>query len=256
MVEPLLHSILSQQLPQGITIDRIVGYGSYFWGGYCPNTSDIDLAVILCRTDGERISKSDLADACVLIDSSCMVVDIFEIETYRNLTTTMYGKILGRGINLYRNADTSAIRDAAATKALPYEIARGKWVQTCRTDARTLLADSFNDAKLLAGPPSRIFRVAASAQTAVVLMLWSRLYEADIDPSDKSVRWDIEKLLTIAAESRPSLSSLVRYAKRLPSKPIAEMINFSDNRTTRRILQIAHCLLADVERSSSRHSCQ
>jgi hypothetical protein len=256
LVELQLHNVLSLQLPQGITIDRIVGYGSYFWGGYCMNTSDIDLAVILCRTNGERISKSELADACALIDTSCLVVDIYEIETYRHLTTMMYGKILGRGVILYSSQETSEIRNAAVTMALPYAFARDKWMQKCRTDARTLLADAFNDAKLLGGPPSRIFRVAASAQTAVVLMLWSILYEADIDPSDKAMRWNIEKLLTHAAESRPSLSSLVRYAKMLPPEPIADMNNFCDNRNTRRILRIAHCLLADVERSSSRHSCE
>lgn len=256
MVEPQLHNILSLQLPQGITIDRIVGYGSYFWGGYSPKISDIDLAVILCRTDGTRLNELQLADACALIDASCLVVDIFEIETYRHLMTMMYGKILGRGEVLYCNAETSEIRDAAATMALPYAIARDKWVQKCRADARALLADVFNDAHLLGGPPSRIFRVAASAQTAVVLMLWSRLYEADIDPSDKAMRWNIEQLLTTAAASRPSLSSLIRYAKRLPSKPIAEIINFSDNRNTRRILRIACCLLADVERAPYRHSCE
>ena len=252
MIQTLVSRILSLHLPAGIAVDRIVGYGSYFWGGYCPGTSDIDLAVIMCRMDGQRLSANDINDIRTLLDASCLVVDHIEIETYRRMPISIYGKILGCGVVLYANDETQDIRDTAAALALPYASARDRWVRKCREDARALLADVMSDEQLLRGPPSRIFRVAADAQRAALLMLWSVLYEADIDPSDKSVRWDLGKLIKMAATLRPKLSSLIRYAKGLPSEPIAKIIGYCNNRETRRIVRIAKCLLAMIDLTDPR----
>jgi hypothetical protein len=153
VIQTLVSRTLSMQLPAGVAIDRIVGYGSYYWGGYCPDISDIDLAVIVCRMDSQRPSENDLAEIRHQADASCLVVYVFEIETYRHLNISIYGKILERGVVLYTNAETQEIRDAAAATALPYAIARDQWVKKCRQDAQALLTDVISDEELLRGPP-------------------------------------------------------------------------------------------------------
>jgi hypothetical protein len=246
LTRKLVSEILSHCLPAGLAIDRIIGYGSYFWGGYCPDTSDIDLTVIVCRTDGRPVSENELACICAPVEASCLVIDVFEIESYRNLMSVMYGKLLGNGIVLYANDETREIREAAKALAMPYLVARDIYAGKCHANARLLMTEVINDVKFLRGPPSRIFRVAAAAQTAAMLMLWSVLYEADIDPSDKTIRWDFHKLLTVAAALRPELTSLIRYAKGLPSESIAKEIGYCNNSETRRIVRIALCLMQRI----------
>jgi hypothetical protein len=159
----------------------------------------------------------------------------------------MYGKILTRGAVLFSNEMTSTLRDKTANSALPYCSARDQWIQKCRTNGRAILADVFSDEKILRKNPSRLHTLAASAQTAVVIILWSILYEYDIDPSNKSLRWDIEKLMTIAAVFRPDLKVLIRYTKGLPTDTIKNCAQYCDNRETLRLLNIAHSLHAEIE---------
>jgi hypothetical protein len=246
-IPSMVSEIQSVRLPSGIELDRVIGYGSYWWGDYLPESSDVDIAVLFCRTDGGALSKDHLVGLKHSFDSPYLVIDLLEIETYRHLSTMMYGKILTRGAVLFSNETTSTLRDKTANSALPYCSARDQWIQKCRTNGRAILADVFSDEKILRKNPSRLHTLAASAQTAVVIILWSILYEYDIDPSNKSLRWDIEKLMTIAAVFRPDLKVLIQYTKGLPTDTIKNCAQYCDNRETLRLLNIAHSLHAKIE---------
>lgn len=184
-------------------------YGSYFWGGHEPGVSDIDASVLVARIDGERLNGAEKHEARISLPSGLYVGDIYKIERYRNLTHTMPGKLLARGIVLYENEDTAVVREQARCAALPYLEARVEWVATWREREADMLRRA-NESASLPKPLRNLLalRIASNSQCACVFALWSVLYANDSDASNKAIRWDCGKLLTIASVLYPNSSPL------------------------------------------------
>lgn len=217
-----------------IVLDRIIGYGSYWWGGYLPGESDIDITVIVTRVDGAPVDPADIRAIeagllkCDL--AAPFVSDLFAIERRRAATTGMHGKILARGVLLFANADAEPLRCRAMAEALPYPAAREELVAERRRYAARLLAIAIRARECIDPDPMYLpyacKHVIEEAQAAAVFGLWAALYASDIDPSPKALRWNAGRLAMIAAMFDPMLARIVPVAKRLPNVRI--FMNESD----------------------------
>ena len=209
----------------GVVLDRVIGYGSYFWGNHVENESDIDIAVILASRDdawpaNTGIVRNNLGARRNLIDDF-YVVDLFEIEKHRAVTTSMNGKILARGVPLYVNPGTRKLRERAIAKAPPYTVARDNLVTDRKRIATQMLGIALTARNKIHDrtrrDKSHLYRLGIQeAQAAAVFALWANLYAHDTDPSPKALRWDAGRLAMIAAMFTPELNKIIPAAKRIP----------------------------------------
>lgn len=243
VIKAWVAELLAVQLPAGVLIDRIIGYGSFWWGGYREAESDIDIAVILCRLDGLQCSDIDKYNTFFNVTHACLVVDVLEIERYRNLTTVLFGKIIARGALLYCADATESIRKNAAENALPYAVARGQWVAKCRREAGQVLQELHEAMRLLTPLRAHARVIASSAQFAAVLLLWSVLIEFDMDPSDKRIRWNVAKLTVMAVEQMPELEPLVNYVRGVADGAIRDRYEYDDYGEAKRLLRLSRELM-------------
>jgi hypothetical protein len=246
--------ILSTTLPENVIIDRVIGYGSYFWGGYEEGTSDIDICVLLTHPDGCALLAGELLQAKRALPGALYVEDVTKFERLRTLTHTMPGKVLARGIVLYENATATPAREQARASALSYIEARAEWVSTWRERAELMLWRAIAAKERPARNVYRKIRnqeVGSTAQAACVFALWSVLYANDIDASPKSIRWDTAKLLAIAAVFEPQLKPLSARAKRLTSAHIFYLTQYENIAEATRFLALAESIFNVLNLSTS-----
>ena len=214
----------------GLMLDRIIGYGSYFWGGYVEGSSNIDIAAIVTHESGRDLTQDEIMSFRLNIEPtgianvpglSALVIDLFEIEQRRTVTISMHGKILTRGTTLFQNPDTDPLRRLAAASAPSYLVARDTLVAERRRYAAQMLyiaCSLFSNHQHLSRQAQLHLHkyVVEESQAAAVFALWAELYAQDVDPSPKELRWNAGRLMTIAAMFDPALEKLVPIARQLP----------------------------------------
>lgn len=195
------------------TIDRIVLHGSAVTGGW-HDDSDIDIAILL----GEiRLPCYETTGNCEkALEEFDPRLEIAFIETSRvkreaAFLLGFHSRLLHTGECLYANPKSSldnkpALGYAAARKAHSERLmaaATGMHLQKCLT--ATSMEFEHVDVCLL-------------AHMAAAFMLKGWLSMHDIDYRPKSVRWHVDRLLTLAIWIDPSLQRLQSAAAALPSR--------------------------------------
>lgn len=202
-------------------VDRVIGYGSFFWGGYDHAHSDIDIAVVLAKQADVDHPEGIVHDPDTVpwlslrgmnnLSVGLHSLDIVNLERNRKITHAMPGKICARGIDLFTNPATAALRqhvqDLFANE--PYVMARERYADIWILRAKSCLARMEFEIQTLA--LQRTYgALQSNAQAAAVFALWSVLYRHDVDPSPKALRWNAGRLATIAAMFRPELQAITR----------------------------------------------
>jgi predicted nucleotidyltransferase len=227
-----IQAVLEDKHPMTV-LDRVIGYGSYFWGDYIEGQSDIDVAVVV--TSGGLAYGNVVKPVTWAIDVSLAVIDgvnfhvmtAESLEADRALTHTMRGKVLARGDVLYANPRTRSLRtrlQKAASK-VPYVDVRARYVLMWTKHAQRFV-NTLNNAyseEAMAGASDLlvdVYRrcVVPEAQAATVFSLWSVLYENEIDASPKAIRWNAGRLATIASMFRPELAELIPSMSTFPNE--------------------------------------
>jgi predicted nucleotidyltransferase len=217
-----IQAVLEAKHPM-TTVDRVIGYGSYFWGGYIDGESDIDVAVVV-TSDGIDPSTWAIDMSLAAIDEvNVHIMTAESLEADRALAHTMRGKVLARGDVLYVNPKTRALRarlQKAASK-VPYVDVNTRYVDMWITQAQRCVNAAFfmyseDDSFGLQDTLAQC--TMSDAQAATVFALWSVLYDNEIDASPKAIRWNAGRLATIASMFRPELAELIPAASMLPTE--------------------------------------
>jgi hypothetical protein len=240
----------------GWVVDRVIGYGSYFWGGFDPGRSDIDVAVLLMQTSPEADFPRLFWLPDLDHDVNFYVLRCDEIERNRKLTHAMPGKVLARGVTLYENDNTATYREQLSEQYATetYAQAKARYANVWLTRAQELLERAERSLQM---PVVRarygcvIHRdTISSAQAAAVFALWSLLYRADIDPSPHALRWNAPRLLAIASMFYPDLGLKPSVAKPIPTEHVLRMdlLRHFTVRKARAVLDAARTILAAVQK--------
>lgn len=219
-----IQAILADKFPDRV-LDRVIGYGSYFWGGYIDRASDIDIAVVLAKvsdlnnpmaSEESKPVHFSLPEALINLH----IMDIHAIEKYRKLTHAMPGKVLVRGEVLFDNPVTRTLRCAIQDRyqRLRYFETKVRYADMWLSRSTKLLASAERLSTKAEALKLSIIRrnVISDAQAAAVFALWSVLYRRDIDPSPKPLRWNSANLASIGGMFHPQLQNICRIAKVLP----------------------------------------
>ena len=253
---PAIQAILADKFPDRV-LDRVIGYGSYFWGGYIDRASDIDIAVVLAKVSdlnnpmASEESKPvffSLPEASVNLH----ILDVHALEKNRKLTHAMPGKVLARGEILFDNPATRDLRRVIQShyQQVSYFEAKMRYSDIWLSRSNELM----ESAERLSAKAETLklttirWDVISDAQAAAVFALWSVLYRRDIDPSPKPLRWNSASLASIGAMFHPQLQNICRIAKVLPVEHMlhADMFRKVTRREVDRALGAARAICLAV----------
>ncbi|MBI3757138.1 MAG: nucleotidyltransferase domain-containing protein [Deltaproteobacteria bacterium] len=114
-VSPELLAEITRRLVAEFQPEQIILFDSHAWG--TPNEdSDVDLCVILSRSDEKPIKRAVRAQHCMdrlLVPTDIMVKTRTEIDRYRHVPASLERKILQQGKILYGRGQTGTRTDLA-----------------------------------------------------------------------------------------------------------------------------------------------
>jgi predicted nucleotidyltransferase len=221
----------------GDTLDRVVLYGSYIYGGWSPESSDVDVAVLLQPLDLSGVAHSpsqmlgvsqkrcaDIKRSLFKLQSdrnfgeltaqlAFYVEDADIVERLRDFTPCMESKLLCNGRVLW------SATDAHQYEALPVDEARRHVIERGMRAALCIIDRARHDC-LVTELITRDWhgRQCNDAHTAACMCLRAMLYQHDIDPSDRSLRWIVSALIYRLKSVLPEAASLAKYADKLPDR--------------------------------------
>lgn len=222
----------------GDSLDRVIIYGSFVYGGWNAETSDIDVAVLLrfldfTSVEHKRLLKieralrhlrySDEANTLgPLADRLEFFVESVErVEALRHFHPCMESKLLRNGRVIW--SSPTPIEDPAFFHAE----ARRQVVDRGMRAANRII-DRAREGVLLTAfryalNPDRAIladhdhaQQCADAHTAACMCLRALLYLHDIDPSNRSMRWIVSALIAKLITADPEAAKLAALADKLP----------------------------------------
>lgn len=197
----------------GDHLDRVVLYGSFPWGGWDPETSDIDVAVLLRDVDRETLRTiereidrlgGDGAFGPASDRLAFVVRPAAEFEALRAFEPCMESKALRLGSVLWESPTPAMYPVLPETEARRLVVERGLTVAAAKADyARIGLRRSRRRGKW-----REIEGIACEhAQMSACFSLRTLAYARGIDPSEKVVRWSVAGLLGLLGIDAPACAA-------------------------------------------------
>lgn len=197
-------------------LDRVIMHGSYIIGNWNPETSDIDVTVLLrpVGLDRKRAIEGHLADLTERDDlgplaSRLAVVAIraSHPESLRAFPLCAESKMLERGVVIAEGPDRVVYEHLPRQEAKNWVMGRGIATAGRILDPQRwkVVSDELDAAE-----------TCADAHTAACMCLRALLYFHEIDPSSKEMRWKVGKLLERLIEAMPAATRLSGVEAVLP----------------------------------------